>query len=213
MPDDTRKPPDPPKLKLVDKPDGGPSPGREVLSFRTLAEVLRHLTDQGYKLGKSKIYADSTWKNGKPPLIAPDPEGNFTSEVIKAYITAADLRKLDNTRASDPDLDKLDALSERKLIAEVEKLEAQRDNTRLEHEIKAGKYILRSEHEADLADRARLLKGQVLNFGKLRVDDIIELVGGEAQKAPDALALWEREVERFFGAYAKAGRIGMDVQP
>jgi hypothetical protein len=169
--------------------------------------VIIWLQDQGYAIGKSKVYADTKYKGAQPPLLVADKNGGFTLEAVQAYIKNADLKRKDGSRASDPDPDAMDRLTERKVIAEVEKLEAQRDSTRLDHDIKKGQYIPRAEHERELASRARALKSGMISFFRRTIDDLVVELGADPDRAAEALAFCLERSKDWFHAYAEAGRI------
>ncbi|MFH1034991.1 MAG: hypothetical protein V1806_10840 [Pseudomonadota bacterium] len=103
--------------------------------------------------------------------------------------------------------EKLEALQERKVLAEIERAEAQAAKMRLQQEILEGRYIPLEQYQRDLSTRARLLKADMLGWVRLSMEEIIFLVGGDPAKAPEALALAERQVEDWLHRYASQGEI------
>jgi hypothetical protein len=186
------------------------SAGQESPPFENVAGVVRWLQDQGYAVGKSKVYEDTHYNGAQPPKLLKNPEGNYTLEAIKAYITAAKLKMKDGTRAGDPDPDEMNSLTSRKVLAEVEKLEAQRDSTRLDHDIKKGLYIPRVDYERELAGRARGLKAGMISFFRRNIDELVELLDADPSRAPEALDFCLNRIKDWFAAYADAGSINLE---
>jgi hypothetical protein len=166
------------------------------LVFKSLNQAAEWLRGQGYKISDSTIYSHRN-RN----LVNPRPDGLYHEADLLRYAQTT-LKRKDGGGS-----EKLEALQERKVLAELERAEAQTAKMQLQHEILEGKYIKREDHERDLATRARLLKADMQNFGRLMVENLIHLVGGDPGRAPEALAFVERHVERWLHHYAARGEI------
>lgn len=161
----------------------------EARRFANLLDVLGYLTDEGWKVSKTKLYAD----RGK---IEKEKDGAYAKKAVDEYARRW-LEKLDGSDQSEPGM-----AAKVKVETDIarEKLKAlQREN-----EIAAGKWVLKSDTESMLAGRAALLKsGLGEEFIHARAARIIELVGGDQSRAPDLIELWLREMEDHFNRYSE----------
>lgn len=165
-------------------------------TFKNLNQAAAWLREQGWKISDSTIYNHHT-RN----LINPRADGLYHEADLLRYAQNT-LKRKDGAGS-----EKLEALQERKALAEIERAEVQAAKMRLQQEILEGKYITKEQHEREMAARARLLKADVLNFGRLYVEDLIHLVGGDPAQAPEALAIFERQAEQWLNRYAVQGEI------
>ena len=164
--------------------------------FKNPRQVAVFLAGQGWKISENTAY-----NHRERGLLRPDREGLFSESAVLRY--ANDHLKRKDGAGSE----KLEALQERKVLAEIERAEAQAAKMRLQQEILEGKYIPLEQYQRDLATRARLLKADMLGWVRLSMEEIIFLVGGDPSKAPEALALAERQVEDWLHRYASQGEI------
>ncbi|MBE7413855.1 MAG: hypothetical protein HS130_00950 [Deltaproteobacteria bacterium] len=162
----------------------------EARRFANLLEVLGYLTDEGWKVAKSKLYADQN-------KISKERDGAYAKKAVDEYARLA-LVKLDGSGQED------EGLATRKAKIELDILEEKKKRERRENEIDEGKWVLRSDVESMLAGRAALLKsGLGEEFIHARAARIIDLVGGDQAKAPDLIALWKEEMEEHFNRYSE----------
>ncbi|MFH1034357.1 MAG: hypothetical protein V1806_07610 [Pseudomonadota bacterium] len=164
--------------------------------FKNPRQVAVFLSGQGWKISENTAYT-----HRERGLLRPDREGLFSESAVLRY--ANDHLKRKDGAGSE----KLDALQERKVLAEIQRAEAQAAKMRLQQEILEGKYIPLEQYQRDLATRARLLKADMLGWVRLAMEEIIFLVGGDPAQAPEALALAERQVEDWLHRYASQGEI------
>lgn len=165
-------------------------------AFKNPRQVAAFLAGQGWKVSENTVYNHRT-----RGLLRSDAQGHFTENAVLRY--ANDHLKRKDGAGSE----KLEALQERKVLAEIERVEAQASKMRLQQEILEGKYIPLEQYQRDLATRARLLKADMLGWVRLSMEEIIFMVGGDQAKAPEALALAERQVEDWLHRYASQGEI------
>ena len=157
--------------------------------FANLLEVLDYLKVEGWKVEKSKIYADKR-------IIAQEPDGSYTRKAIDDYAKRC-LVRIDGSNTAQVDF------SQRKAQLEVELLEEKKKEAVRENDIAAGRWVLKSEVESMLAARAALLKDGVgAGFIHSQAMRIIEVCGGLQEKAPELIAYWLEEVNALFDRYA-----------
>lgn len=117
-------------------------------SFANRIEALAWLQRQGYKVAKSKLYADC-----KKGLLKLQDDGSVFELDLKKYARKAALNKLSDT----PDADSGD-LQTKKMQAELEKTQAQVRLLLLELSKKKGESYSRLEFDLNFAGRVAILK-------------------------------------------------------
>lgn len=132
--------------KLAELLEGDKEP-----SFANRKEALEWLQRQGYKVKKSKFYADC-----KKGLLKLQDDGSVFESDLKKYIRKASLNRLSDT----PEPDQGD-LQTKKIQAELEKTRAQVKI--LEHELaqKRGETYSRLEFDLNFAGRVAILKSGI----------------------------------------------------
>jgi hypothetical protein len=180
----------------------GAAPPAEERVFRTQTEVRAWLDAQGFKVALSTVNL-----HVKKRLLVPNQDGVFTLKAVEAYTRAAKLRRKDGGDAI------TDSVIARKARFEAELMEERARKLRLENEIKRGLYVPRVQYETDLADRARALRADLLNFFRTNIDEFVILVGGDMERAPKALEWWEEHLEQWLDRYAQARKISPEAKP
>jgi hypothetical protein len=94
-------------------------------------------------------------------------------------------------------------LQQQKLAAETKRAAAMA--TLAEHKVRiaSGEYLLTSDHEAELAARAQLFRSDLRNFARATVGDIIPLVEGNMDRAPDLMQFLLDHVDELLDRYAR----------
>lgn len=165
----------------------------EEQRFANLLEVTAYLRDTGWKVGKTKVYEDQ----GKIPR---QPDGTYLKKDIDKY-AGMFLRRLDGT---DPDGDGEDSLSAEKLRIEIEIAREKAEKLKRENAIERGLYILRSKAEREHAIRLAFLVSELgANFMHSRAVQIIDLVQGNRDLAPELVAYWTEETAAAFDYYSR----------
>jgi len=180
--------------QAADEAGAGESGGERV--FRNPRQVAAYLSEQGWKVSENTAY-----NHRDRGMLRPDRDGLFRESDVLRY-AASNLKRKDGGGS-----ERLEALQERRALADIVKAEVQTAKARLQQEIMEGKYITKEEHFRAMATRARLLKADMLNFGRLYVENLIHIVGGDPGQAPEALAFVERQVEQWLNRYATQGEI------
>jgi hypothetical protein len=153
-------------------------------TFKSEAAAVAYLTEQGYKIGKTKFNTDVNRH-----LVAKK-NGCFTSEDLDAYAIAADLPPLhieaDQTQASLKD----------ELKAE------QRRNLRFKNDLAEGLYTPTAEIEQMLSSRGAELKAGNEQFWRDNAAEIIRRVE-EGMTAPELIEFGLELTEEHFDQYAR----------
>ncbi|NDY41266.1 hypothetical protein G3N55_00175 [Dissulfurirhabdus thermomarina] len=177
----------------------GSAPVEEAMdSFSNIRAVRAWLLEQGWRISQSGIY-----KHRAEGKIAPDlPGGRFSRRRVEAY-AAAHLRRADTGKRPQRELEEQ---QRRKALAETRRAEAQA--LKLEHELAVlqGRYLPREDFYAELAARALALESGFRAMVQARLGEWIELVGGDATRAPDLSAAVQADLDRLLGEYASLGR-------
>jgi len=161
--------------------------------FTNLLEVTAYLRESGWKVGKTKVYEDQ----GKIPR---QTDGTYLRKDVDKY-AGMFLRRLDGT---DPDGDGEDSLSAEKLRIEIEIAREKAEKLKRENAIERGLYILRSKAEREHAIRLAFLVSELgANFMHSRAVQIIDLVQGNRDLAPELVAYWTEETAAAFDYYSR----------
>lgn len=165
---------------------------KDRLSFKNKKAAAKYLKDQGVRIGKSKLYKDA--ESGK---LRVQPDGSvLLSDVdlyVKAYLTP-------KQRAGD-NYD-IEQLQKEKLELESEKLKEQIAKLAWDREKEAGRYLLRSDFEMELAARAAVLETSLRQMAQTKAYDWIAVCRGEHSKAADMAAMVTAEIGAVLNDYA-----------
>ena len=169
--------------------------GDNQVLANTLA-VADWLRDQGYKVGKSTVYADA-----KSGLLRPDQEGTFSLETVQKYIKAKGLTLRSQSAADTAPDQQRRAAAEARLAEHKEKL------LKLKYEREVGNLIPRSQVEQDLAARAQLLKKDLSVFARSEARGLVDLVNGDPDKTADLIGRLLEQFSRVPGPLRPGGRV------
>lgn len=155
--------------------------------FEQLSQALIYLRQGGWKISRSKFYEDKH-------LLIEKERGPILKANIDRY-AAAYLRKTDE-------------LDENPTVAEKSKEETRltkerADKVALGNEITRGMYVLRSETEQQMANRAAFLKTSLEGFFYSMVPRLIEKADGNAQRTPEVMEFCLAELDELFDHYSK----------
>jgi hypothetical protein len=147
-------------------------PAIEAVRFRRLSEVVKWLQEQGYKVKKSKVYLDA-----KSGYLAAAEDGGYSREAVLAYVHTQSLEKIADSKAG-----VLDALSEKRLKKEVEKLTVQVDKLTWDMARDQGKYLPKEDVRTELALKISAFEAGFKHMAATRASDWITAVGGRQEK-------------------------------
>lgn len=142
--------------------------------FDAIKEVLTYLVQRGFKISQAGIYQHQ--KEGK---IGKDKKtGRFLLPAVekyaRSYLPLASTGKLIEEAS--------EALQNKKLNAEIRRIEAQAEKEELSLKVTKGEYIAREEVVRELVGRGLILDSSLRHMLKTATPEIIDLVGGDHSK-------------------------------
>ena len=177
----------------------------EPAPLPNLKAVVAYLKANGWNAPKSTVYLHR--QKGK---LSAGADGAFDPREVLAY-AAANLSRAhgEENPAGAPEADGIDeiaSLQRQKLIADAKKAAAQADHWDLKTRIQTGEYIPRAEFERALAARAMVLKNDLMTFFRSLAAEVIQIVDGDAARAPDLIDFAVEKLEVYLGRYAVEGQ-------
>lgn len=167
--------------------------------FANLTEVLDYLKQSGYKIQKSKLYADKR-------IINQGPDGSYTQKAADDYARLC-LPPLDGSN------DSLLEPAKRKVDLEISLLEERHREARRENEIKEGRWVLKSDAEQKHAVKLALLLMATDNFiAGHKIEELIEIVKGDREAAQEFRFFLRHEFRAMLFEYAKAPEFAVPVK-
>lgn len=161
-------------------------------TYKGLPEVLAFLEGEGWKIGKTKIYDD--FNEGR---IKAEKDGSFRLSSLLDY-ARVNLQKKDGTKGADAV-----SLQEQKQQEEMLRIRIDRQQRELKYKQTKGELIPISEVEIELSKRAVFLVTDRKNVWRSNAVEIIRLVSGDPQKAPELIAFGLRLEDEIIGRYSR----------
>ncbi len=158
-------------------------------SFKSLHQVLKHLKDSGFKIGKTKLYEDA----GKG-AIRINPDGSVLETEVRAY--AGTLPRQDGN------IQDLNDVHNRKAAKDVELADIKIRRAQFELDRELGRYIPRKELEQELAARALIFENGFRYLFTVKAEEWIALVGGKREKLPDFMRALNQALDAQLSSYA-----------
>ena len=168
----------------------------EKPSLKNKIAVARYIKDRGFKIGKSKLYKDA--ESGKLRVQA---DGSVLLSDVDLYIRAYGTPRQKTAGSAE-----IEFLQKEKLELESKKLREQIAKLEWDREKEAGKYLLRSDFEMELAARASVLVTSLRQMAETKAYDWIAVCKGEHSKAADMAAMVTAEIDNVFNDYAATDR-------
>jgi hypothetical protein len=160
----------------------------ESRTFKTQAEILEYLKEQGWKISKASL-------SEKFFAIKKQKDGTVLKEDVDAFAEKF-LRKLDGSDNGEIDISA-------KLEAEIRKINAEAEKKEIEVRRLKGELVERYEVEQQLADRAVYLRNSLEEFFRSMTPHLIEKAGGDLSKTADIMEFCLEELDNIFNHYAK----------
>ena len=164
--------------------------------FRNRVAVFQYLRSQNIKIGRSKLYQDAD--SGKLRM---QRDGSILQSDVDIYIRAFLSPKQKAAAYAD-----INVLQKEKLEKENKKLDEQIAKLAWDREREAGKYLLRSDFEMELAARAAVLQTSLRQMAQTKVYDWIAVCRGDHGKASDVAAMIAAEIDTVLNDYATTDR-------
>lgn len=159
-----------------------------------LLAVVDWMKDHGWKVSKSKLYADA--KVGK---IASKDDGTYSIKSIQTY-AGNYLRQKGVIGKREEALGDIASL---KAQAEADKLRSQADMAAINLKIKQGRFVEKDYLDQELARRAALFKNDLITFCRTSAVEIISLVSGDPDRVPDLIDHMIETMESCLNRYAE----------
>ena len=168
--------------------------------FRNRLAAARWMRENGYKIGKSKLYQDTS-----SGLLKVEPDGTVTIESVRRYIDhpEAGIREHLDTVQAGEDVE-VREYHRRAAIAKAEKTELEAARLRFEMERDQKKWIPRDDLEMEVATRAVVFEQGFKNLIRIRLDDWVALVGGNVARAGELRVIINDQVDQLLNQYARA---------
>lgn len=158
--------------------------------FKTVLDALDYLKAAGWKVEKSKLYADQH-------IIGREKDGTFSQKALDKYAKTY-LQKLDGSDADAA------GLAQIKLQLEIDILEEKKKEEIRENEIADGKWVLKSEVEQKHTGKLALFLIAIDNFiNSGELEAAIDIVRGDREKAADFKNFIKKEFRAALSEYAK----------
>lgn len=188
----TRKALDDYKTALAAKADP------EARRFANPTEIHEYLEAEGWKVSQRKVYEDQ----GKIPK---EKNGTYSKKEVDTYARLS-LTRLDGSDLFEPGMAD-------KINIEINIAKEKLKKITLENQIEAGKWVLKSEVEQKHTAKLALFLNAIDNFiysGK--IEEAVEMVKGDKDKAPDMKAFIKKEFRGLLGEYARRPEFTVSVK-
>ena len=176
------------------------APEPEPVRFKKLSEVVKFLTEEGYKIKKSKIYLDA-----KAGYLVGTEDG-FTLNDVLAYVHTQSLDKIADNKAG-----KLDALSEKRLEKEVEKLTIQVEKLTWDMDRDQGKYLLKEDVRIELALKISAFEAGFKHAVATNAQDWVSLVGGISEKSQILVERIHHAIDALLAEFAEVDELDLII--
>ena len=160
-------------------------------AFANVKEALEFLKAQGYKIAKSKMYADA-----QRGILAVQEDRSVLESDVLAYVVRAGLEK---TPDKNPKVD--DRIFADKASAELDLLRAREAKLRFEHEREMGLFLPKADVRAELAMKLGAIEAGVKNLIAVNLVEWIESVGGDPKLSEDLQATIFEEIDTLMNEF------------
>ncbi len=168
------------------------------------ADVLRFLEGDGWEIKKQKFYNHCS--SGK---LTKNRNGFYTKRLVKKYAETWLIR----TQSGQTVASESEDLFATKTREEIKKLKVGRKKEELKYDIERGKYILRSDLDAELASRLVVLANSLTHLIQSETPEMIAIVGGDQQKTADLIVFLTDQTDELLNELATMGRFSVHFAP
>ncbi len=148
--------------------------------LRNKLEVVDYLQRRGFKIAKSKLYADA-----KKGLLRIQADGSVYAGDAEAYARQMNLPRPD---MDGPDPAKMEVAQLEKSELERRELELKIQKREFELEREQGKYLPKDQLALELASRAGVLDSGLRTKIKERARDLVHTASGKPEQVPEFVA-------------------------
>jgi hypothetical protein len=169
--------------------------------FKNVLAVLNHLNDEGFKVGRDKIYTDA-----KTGLLRVQKDKTVLAADVKLYAGTLKAARDDMTG----DLTEDHKIKTRK---EIEKLDLQNEKLQFELDKERGKYLQKKDFAMEVAARAVILDTGIRHMFQVNVSEYIALVGGDMMKTNVLLDRMYEDFDKTMNGFATVDRFQVMIVP
>ncbi len=173
----------------------------EETKFPNLNAVAAFLKDDGYKIGKSKLYIDRD-----KGLIRTEPDGSVLHSQAIAYITKAGLTRISDKNGN------AEELHAKKCRSEIRKIDAQAEKVEYEMAKDMRKYILKKDVEMETAVKIAAFEAGVKHLVRTHAIDWISATGGNPKKVNILMELFSAEFNELLDAFGKMDELNISLK-
>jgi hypothetical protein len=163
--------------------------------FKTVDMALAHLKEKGWKVSRSKIFADAG-----SGMLKRQADGSILAPDLDRYVVEARLKL---AGAAPKDGGEMAKLKIRQTKAEIREREAKASLAEMSEREKAGELISREEADIQMAMAVTILRAQLRAFLSGAAPEIVHIVGGDPKKMDALLDLLTGKTNDFFNGFSK----------
>ncbi len=187
-------------VRLVEEIEARLYPAEPPL--KNLTAAVQHLQEKGWKIKKSKVYADA-----KAGLLRVQPDRTVARADLDSYILRAGLEK---TAAADTG-GQIERGQAERLELENEKLRKQVEKLEWELARDKGKYLLKEDVRVEVALKIAALEAGLKHWMRTGAADLVYAVGGEPAKARVLINLYEARLDELLDEMGRLEELALEV--
>lgn len=172
-------------------------------AFANVMEALQFLKAQGYKVAKSKMYADA-----KKGLLKVLEDKSVLEADVLAYAVRAELEKTPG-KASAVD----DSIFADKANAELELLEVRKKKLTFEYEKQMGLYLLKTDVHAEIAMKLGAIEAGFKHLVAVRLADWIEDARGDVKCCDELRETIYGEIDALLNEFCSFDELEIVIRP
>ena len=166
--------------------------------LRNKLEVVDYLQRRGFKVAKSKLYADA-----KKGLLRVQADGSVYVGDAEAYARQSNLPRPD---MDGPDPAKMEVVQLERSELEKRELELKIKKREFELEREQGKYLPKDQLALELASRAAVLDSGLWNMIKGSAEELVYTAGGQREQVPEFLSSMRNILDKQMNEFCRMDR-------
>ena len=172
---------------------------------RNKADILRYLNGTGWVVSRQTFY--NHCNDGKLKV---NRRGVYTLFAVRKYAE----RWLVHSSTGQTVGETEQNLAAQKTMKEIDRIDTSTRHEQFKLDVLMGRYILRSDVEAELAARAVVLDNGLEYMFQASLQEMIALVGGNQQRAPELLEFLLARKNQQMNEYANMGdfKVAIDIE-
>lgn len=172
-------------------------------NFTKMSDVLEYLQAQGRKISQSQLYKDVT-----KGYLKRQKDASFKKSDVERYAQTLKALALPEKEANE-----LSDLARQESEERLAKMREQRLSIAFDRGVKQGKFIKREDVTLELASRASVLSVGLRSAFRLHAPDLVDLVGGSANKTHILLEHFEKNLDAALHEYSQPIEFKVEYVP